>query len=160
MKKFIIPIACLALGLTACHKNALPAADAASDGIMPVEQTPAAYIPKATAFKINGPYADKVAVTVAADGRLSYYPSPSDISASSTPEYIGDGWWLNRQGLSENSVFTSWTFAEYAALPTTPSPSEIKAHIIPGSAVVEFQHLPFTLSQASIPAARTALGIK
>lgn len=98
-----------------------------------------AMLPKKTAFKMSGDYADHVAVTLDAAGNLVYYPAPSDISAASAPVKMEDGWWLNRQGLGPGSVFTRWTFAEYAALKKTPSQEEIKKAIIPGACVTAFK---------------------
>lgn len=65
-----------------------------------------------------------------------YYPAVSDINADSTPLDLGDGWWLNRQGIGAKSVFTKYTFKEYMNLPATPSPEEIKAAVIPESGVI------------------------
>ncbi len=96
-------------------------------------------LPKKTAFKMSGDYADHVAVTLDGAGNLTYYPAPGDITAASAPVKMGDGWWLNRQGLGPGSVFTRWTFAEYAALKETPSQEEIKAAIIPGACVTAFK---------------------
>lgn len=116
---------------------------------------------KATAFKMSGDYVNNVAVSLDAAGNLTYYPAPSDINANSMPISLGDGWYLNRQGLGPASVFTSYTFKEYAALPQTPSRQQIKDAIIPGAMVTEFTELPCTLSQAQAdPAAVKAfLGI-
>ena len=97
---------------------------------------------------MSGPYADKVAVTLDAQGNLTYYPAPGDITKSSMPVYLKDGWWLNCQGLSANSVFTDWTFTDYAALPATPSPSEIKAHIIPGAVVTAMERTAVPVTEA------------
>ena len=111
-------------------------------------------IPQATIFKMNGPYSDKVAVTLNPDGTLMYYPAPSDIMASSAPYDLGDGWWLNRQGISSNSVFTKWTYGEYSKLKSVPSREEIMDAIIPGSGVTEMLQIPVTISEArSNPAA-------
>lgn len=120
---------------------------------LPTEQ-PLGMVLKATAFRMSGDYADRVAVTVGPDGRLTYYPAPSDLGAASAPTEIGDGWWLNRQGLGPGSVFTRWTFEEYRALKTPPTPEEIKAAIIPGATVTEFRRLPVEASKAAaVPAA-------
>lgn len=109
---------------------------------------------KASAFRMSGDYANHVAVTLDASGNLTYFPGPGDISESSRPKQIGDGWWLNRQGLGPNSVFTKWTFEEYSKLPSVPSPAEIKAAIIPGAKVTEWRQLPITASEADMmPAA-------
>lgn len=107
------------------------------------------YIPSATVFKMSGDYANHVAVTLSADGRLQYYPAPSDISSGSIPMEIADGWYLNRQGLSANSVFTKWTFEEYKNLGHTPSQEEILKAIIPGARVTEFRKLPVTSAEAA-----------
>lgn len=112
------------------------------------DSAPLTMVLKASAFRMSGDYADHVAVTLGADGKLSYYPAPIDITDLSAPVEIGDGWWLNRQGISPNSVFTKWTFAEYRALKTTPSPAEIKKAIIPGASVTEFRKLPVAASEA------------
>ena len=99
-------------------------------------------IPNATAFRMNGDYANNVAVTLSPSGELIYFPAPTDITADSAPQQLTDGWWLNNQGLGPNSVFTKYTFAEYAALPEAPSPQQIKQSIIPGASVTQFVELP------------------
>lgn len=103
---------------------------------------------KATLFKMNGDYANNVAVTLGPDGELRYFPAPSDISEYSRPEEVGEGWWLNRQGLGANSVFTKWTFDEYKNLKNVPTPEEIKSAIIPGSHVTEFRQLAIPAEDA------------
>lgn len=105
-------------------------------------------LPKATAFKMNGDYSNNVAVTLGPDGRLLYFPAPTDIRENSAPYDLGNGWWLNRQGLSSNSVFTKWTFKEYSKLKNAPSPQEIMDAIIPGSGVTEMISLPVSISDA------------
>lgn len=120
---------------------------------MPTPKTiggkPVAFIPSATAFRMSGDYADNVAVTLNAKGDLSYFPAPSDITADSRPIELGDGWWLNRQGLGSNSVFTKYSFAEYASLPQVPSPQQLKADIIPGAYVTDFIELPMSINEAN-----------
>lgn len=109
---------------------------------------PVNFIPKASVFRMSGDYADKVGVTLDGSGNLVYYPAPTDITTSSAPLELEGGWWLNRQGLSANSVFTKWTFEEYAALPSTPTPDEIKRAVIPGARVTAMTTLPMTLQEA------------
>ena len=104
-------------------------------------------IPRATAFRMSGDYADNVAVTVI-NGNITYFPAPSDISDQSRPVSLGNGWWLNRQGISQLSVFTRYTFAEYAELKQVPSVAELKAAIIPGARVTEMYTLPYTINEA------------
>ena len=117
-------------------------------GVAPVPATGSSYIPKATAFRMSGDYADNVAVTLDANGNLIYFPDPSDITADSRPIDLGDGWWLNRQGAGQNSVFTKYTFAEYAELPNVPTPEQLKNSIIPGARITQFIQLPFNAGQA------------
>ncbi len=112
------------------------------------DSKPVNVMPKASAFRMNGDYANNVAITLNPDGSLAYFPDPSDISANSSPLEIGDGWWLNRQGISAKSVFTKYTFAEYSKLKTVPSIAELKASVIPGSRVSNMRELPFTISEA------------
>lgn len=109
---------------------------------------PSRMLPKATVFKMSGDYADHVAVTLDDKGNLVYFPAITDVNANSAPTAIGDGWYLNRQGLGQNSVFTKWTFAEYHALDKTPTPEEIKDAILPGARVTSFRTLDVPASEA------------
>lgn len=105
-------------------------------------------LPDATAFRMTGDYENNVAITLNRNGEIIYFPAPSDITADSEPIELGKGWWLNRQGLGPNSVFTSYTFAEYASLPETPSVEQLKKAIIPGAKVTEFIELPVKAGEA------------
>lgn len=106
-------------------------------------------LPKATAFRMSGDYANNVAISIDSQGNLTYFPAPTDISAASEPISLTDGWWLNRQGIGTNSVFTKYTFSEYASLPSVPSIEELKASIIPGAKVTEVIALPYSINDAS-----------
>lgn len=105
--------------------------------------------PNATVFRMSGDYANNVAVTLSPNGELVYFPAPTDITADSEPVELCEGWWLNNQGIGPNSVFTTYTFAEYASLPTVPSPEQLKNAIIPGAKVTEFMEIPMKISQAN-----------
>lgn len=148
MKKFlyILPLAAMAVACSPKSNTSVPQPEA-----MPVDvadSRPNLVRLKATVFKMNADYADKVAVTLGQNGELSYFPAPSDINVDSAPVEIGDGWWLNRQGISANSVFTKYTFEEYHNLKSVPTPAEIKAMIIPGSGVTDFRQLVLPASEA------------
>ena len=106
--------------------------------------------PRATIFTMSGDYADKVAVTFNPDGTLAYFPDPMDITANSAPYSLGNGWYLNRQGLSPNSVFTEYTFDEYKSLKKPPTHQQLKDAVIPGSSVTEFVVLPVNQSEAVV----------
>lgn len=107
------------------------------------------FLPNATAFRMSGDYANNVAITLSKDGELLYYPAPTDITADSEPIDLGNGWWLNNQGLGPNSVFTKYTFAEYASLPEVPTHEQLKNSIIPGAKITGFIELPMKLNQAN-----------
>lgn len=116
---------------------------------LPVMGSKPAAIPKATAFRMSGDYSRNVAISIDAQGNITYYPAPSDISETSVPVFLGDGWWLNRQGLGANSVFTKYTFDEYRALGHTPSLQELKESLIPGAKVTEMVRLPYSVGEAN-----------
>ena len=105
-------------------------------------------IPNATIFRMSGDYVNNVAITLNHDGTLAYYPDPADITANSTPYALGNGWYLNRQGIGPNSRFTSYSFEEYRNLPALPSQKDLISSIIPGAVVTEFIEIPVPVSQA------------
>ena len=117
------------------------------------------FLPNATAFKMSGNYSKNVGITLNPDGSVLYFPAPSDITADSEPIDLGDGWWLNCQGLGLNSVFTKYTFSEYAAMSEAPSPHQLLLEVIPGAKVTQMIELPMTLSEAqqNIEAAKESI---
>lgn len=140
----------IALSFPGC-KSGKDMARAQAEGQIAV-QLPAndypAYILPATVFQMSGDYADRVGVTLGLDGSLVYFPAPTDVTASSAPYPLGDGWYINRQGIAPNSVFTKWTFDEYAALDKVPSAAEIIEAIIPGAKVTRMEQLPLNINEA------------
>lgn len=105
-------------------------------------------IPHAVAYRTDGDYADCVPVNLAPDGSLASYPAPSDISAASEPLPLVDGFLLDRRGIGPNTVFTRYTYRQYAALPQAPSQQQLLDSVIPGSRVNEMVVLPMTTSEA------------
>lgn len=152
MKKLFLMIPTIML--LGCAKKNAPVAETPSAEpvpvhvVQPMSSRPVSAVLKASAFKMTGDYSNNVAVTLNPDGSLAYYPAPTDITPNSRPVELGDGWWLNRQGLSPNSVFTRYTFEEYAKLSSVPSQEEIKKAIIPGARVEEMKVLPFPAAEA------------
>ena len=112
------------------------------------EVNPTTFLPNATVFRMSGDYSKNVGVTISPNGVLTYFPAPSDITADSEPIELVDGWWLNCQGIGPHSVFTRYTFPQYASFVNTPSVSQIKAEIIPGAKVTEFIELPVKMNEA------------
>lgn len=154
MKKLLIYIPLMMMVASCSHKNT---ESVTNDSSVTKQATvggvavgyrnsrPVNAIPKATAFRMNGNYADQVAITLNPDGSLTYFPDPKDITDNSKPVDLGNGWWLNRQGISANSVFTRYTFSEYQTLKNVPSIEQLKASVIPDARVTEMRQLPFSI---------------
>ena len=151
MYKILIPVmAAMLLGGCSAKKEVPAPAPAISkyaaviSGPVPVQA-----VPRAVVYKTNGDYSSHVFVNVAPDGRLVSYPAPTDVSPSSSALPVGSGWLLDRRGgISADSRFLRWTYAEYAALPSLPSPAEIMESIIPESRVTAMRALPIPASEA------------
>lgn len=108
----------------------------------------AAHLPNGVAFRMSGDYADHVGVQIDAAGQLVSYPAPTDILPDAAAMSLGDGWWLSRQGVTSNTVFTRWTFEEYRNMKSAPTPAEILAAVIPGAKVTMVQTLPMNQTEA------------
>lgn len=119
------------------------------DEAVKAEPAPAA-IPRAVIYRTNGDYNDRVMVILdSSRTSLVSFPAPSDVTRSSSPLVMAGGWLLDRRGgIGYNSAFLDWTYADYSALPSAPSPSEIVAHIIPGARVTALEALPLTATEA------------
>lgn len=115
-----------------------------------VKRPGAAYLPRAIVYKTSVDVFDKVPLVMnAGHTSLVSFPAPSDISDSQLPLRLANGWLLDRRGaIGPNTVFTRYTYAEYAALPSTPSLSELMSSIIPGAHVTKAYRLDLTLEQA------------
>lgn len=139
---------------------ATPAKESAQEMAMPVPvpdinrhsrllaSDPAQHIPKAKVYRMNGDYADRVPITLGPDGTILSYPATTDITPSQAPIQLADGWWLDRRGITPQSVFTRYTYSEYASLPATPTSQELKDAIIPGAWPYDVTTLPMTTSEA------------
>lgn len=151
---YMLPLAAVCMGCS--HKATAPAVSESYDGPTaeyvrpaPIRGSKPAMIPKATAFRMSGDYAGNVAITLNAQGDVTYFPAPSDISGNSRPIDLGGGWWLNRQGIGPNSVFTKYTFEEYRALNEVPSAATLKEAVIPEAKVIEMVKLPYSINDAA-----------
>lgn len=143
MKALFAFIPAIAIGLASCSTALLPAP------VDTPEQPSASAMPKAIVYLTNGDYADNVPVSLNASGTaLASYPDPRDITSASRPVKLAGGWLLDCRGVTSTSVFLDYTYKEYAALPSCPSPDELMKHIIPGSRVTEIRQLPIYHQQA------------
>lgn len=135
---------------TILRMSDLPSASAMPGHIRPGAQ---ATMPRARVYRMNGNYADNVPVGTDGNGRIISYPAPSDVSAASRPMQLAGGWWLDRRGVGQHTVFTRFTYEEYAVLPQSPSVAQFREAIIPGARVTAVEELPWTLREAEVDTA-------
>ena len=85
--------------------------------------------PHVFVYKAASKFADKVPVVLADDRQhLASFPAPQDVAASGNrakPIKLHHGYWLSEWGIAPNTVFLKYTFEEYAALKSQPSPDEL-----------------------------------
>ncbi len=137
----VLMLGALAAGACTPHKNEVKATSAhmATDS----------YLPKAVVYKAPESCADLVPVTLDKSGtEIVSYPAPSDLSEASMPYSLGDGWYLDRRGISPTSAFTSYTYKEYMALPEAPSVKVLMDKIAVPHPFEGMFRLPVTQSEA------------
>lgn len=114
-----------------------------------------AALPKAKIYKTSGDFADRVPVTMGADGmEIVSFPDPSDLRGEVKPIALSNGYLLDRRGINPNTAFLDYTYDEYAALPEVPTVAELKRHILALHPIVELYALPITPSEAVADTAR------
>ncbi len=93
----------------------------------------AAALPPMIIYKTAGNYDNLVPVTMdESKTRITNYPAPSDLYYNGTlavPQKLIEGYLLDRRGISSNTVFTDYTYEEYAAMDKAPSIDELMSHI-------------------------------
>ncbi len=151
MKKLLI-FGAVALSLAACAAKKEQPASAVEPELVkaparPVIGGPTYELPRAVIYKMNGDFADNVTVQVDARGNVISYPAPQDVK-DMQPVALADGWYLTRRGVNAQTVFTSYTYAEYAALPSAPTLPQLKASILKNAKITEMVTLPVTQSEA------------
>lgn len=106
-----------------------------------------AMIPKAIAYKTSGNYTDNVPVNInPSTGKLTSFPAPADVNpATSAPVQLNDGWLLDRRGVGQNTVFTTYTYEQYHSL--TAVPDNLLDCVIPGSKVTEIIRFPAKINE-------------
>ena len=62
-------------------------------------------------------------------------------------EFAG-GWLLSPVGVSNQTMFTTYTYDEYRNLKKAPTPEELLKAVIPGSRVTATTQVPMTVSEA------------
>lgn len=117
---------------------------------LPVIGNEATTVPMAIVYQTSGDNAmDLVPITLSADGKsIVSYPAPGDLNDGQTPINLGDGWWLDRRGLSAHSVFTTYTYEEYEAMQHAPALQELMNHIDRNVRITRMVELPITAAEA------------
>lgn len=114
-----IILSCSNVATTTATANTSPSMASAKD------------LPMQLAYKMKGDYANLVPVTMDSNHEeIISYPDPCDINSNQRPVALGDGWYLDRRGISMNTAFLDYTYEAYAALKKAPTIEELKAHII------------------------------
>ena len=156
-------MAAVGLSAAACSskKEAVQPASIPAAVIQPAKTGVVNAIPKAIVYKMSG-NATSANVPVTDNpqtGDITSFPGPADV-VGQEPIVLEDGGLLDRRGISENSRFTKWTYAEYAAMKTPPTLAELKASIIPDARAIDIRRLDMTPWQAAenLPEVLKALG--
>lgn len=112
----------------------------------------AGHVPAAIIYRTTGHYDNNVPVTMdETRTRIMSYPAPADLRAAdgyATPLPLRNGYLLDRRGMTRTTAFLDYTYAEYAALETTPSAGELAKHVIDKHPIAELYLLPITTHEA------------
>ncbi len=136
-KRSLAALAAISVLTVSCgsHREAMPAItpDNTSNNMTPATPGQAAMLAPVVVYKTTGNFDNLVPVTLDPTGtRVMSYPAPSDIGKDgnySTPVKLDDGYLLDRRGISANTVFTDYTYEQYAALDAVPTSSELMHHV-------------------------------
>lgn len=102
-----------------------------------IASSPVRMLPKAVIYKTKKDYNNLVPITLdASHTKVISYPAPSDL-VNAKPTLLADGYLLDNRGIGVNSVFTGFTYDEYAALPQAPSIEELLASVVDFDPFVE-----------------------
>lgn len=107
-----------------------------------------AMLPRQQIYRTSVPSDSLVPVSIA-DGHVVGFPAPADLRGG-MPERLADGWYLDHRGVNMTTRFTTWTYAEYMAMPHAPSPGEILNHLDADVAVTEIVALPGAVGSVSV----------
>lgn len=103
--------------------------------------------PMARIYQMNGDWSDLVPVGMRGTELVSF-PSPGDLTTSSRPIRLADGYWLDSRGVGAATAFTRYTYAQYMTLPAPPDVKTLTEAIVPGARVTRVVELPFPLQTA------------
>ena len=150
--KHIIPIMAASIIASACSqsgKTTQPGPAPAPTAIsMPSTGSNAAR-PMAIVYSTDRDYTALVPIVMDdSRTRIVSYPDPKDLRHSALPTPLSDGYLLDLRGISPNTVFLTITCADYAAMPSPPSPDTLLAHISSLHPFTAMYTLPITAAEA------------
>lgn len=136
MKKTILAILTLGyiITMTACQSqkesvNTVTGATATAIE-RPIDNSVMA-MPRVVIYKTKADYSNLVPVTMNDDKtKIVSYPDPIDVKTGKRPTALNDGYLLDNFGISKNTVYTDYTYEEYAALEKVPEMDTLLQHII------------------------------
>lgn len=161
MNKLTLSAAACSLILCGCatKKEQQPAPELIQAPERVIGNSPVKALPRAVVYRMAGDAtAANVPVQLDANGNIVSYPDPRDVRGAE-PVALGDGWLLDRRGISEQSVFTRYTYAEYSALAAPPTLADLRDAVIPGARPVDIHRLDMTPSQAAADTAAVKAAI-
>ncbi|MCQ2263086.1 MAG: hypothetical protein MJZ70_02270 [Bacteroidales bacterium] len=126
MKKLLI-LSILAVIMLGCHttKKAPKTSEAPETPKQEMQKpvsTASIASPPTIIYKTTKDYSQYVPVGYA-DKKIKSFPAPTDVRVGDklmTPTALRDGYWLDNRGISPQVAFLSYTYKEYAELPSTP----------------------------------------
>lgn len=125
MKKLLI-VSIIAIGLVGCQaeKKAAKTANETTTEKQAVSAPAAVGVasPPTFIYKTRKDYSQNVPVGFR-EKHITSYPAPTDLNIGgklATPTALQDDYWLDNRGISLETAFLSYTYQEYAALPSVP----------------------------------------
>jgi hypothetical protein len=92
-------------------------------------------------YKTKGDYSNNVPIILnAKKDKLISYPAPKDVYYNgklAIPEKLKLGYYLDNMGISINTVYTSYTFTEYAKLESAPKIEDLMNSIVDSDPFLE-----------------------
>ena len=142
-------------GSNATHTTVPDSRLIVNEGPMPGGELLASAMPRAIVYRTGADYADKVPVNIdTRSGAIVGYPDPRDLHAASMPLPLAEGYLLDRRGISPSVAFTSFTYAQYAALKAAPTIEQLSESIINRHPIVEMYQLPISAAEAAADTAK------
>ena len=146
--KFLLVLIISGLVLGSCVSQKSEAITLSDTIVLSDDMRASQMIPKAIIYQMTGAAtAANVPIKVNNQGVIISYPDPSDLNGTE-PIELGNGYYLDRRGISPMTRFLRYTYAEYSALATPPSIDELQNAIIDDARTASIITLPITLSEA------------